>query len=163
MLYIKLLDSRGNIIWANDDLKRKHEKLLDYTVDEDRQKFHDIFSRCVVDGEVAEVVCRHNCSDPPVWAKHTFFPMQYGIIACVAASRVLPGSYPEIQDAEKEVLSLLAQDSPIQAIARALERSPSTIDSRLRSIKSKLGTDTLHGLVAKAIACNVIPADSASP
>jgi DNA-binding NarL/FixJ family response regulator len=71
--------------------------------------------------------------------------------AAVAIHHILVDGIESFNDSDKEVLGLLAKDQSIAEIAQALDRSPSTIDSRIRSLKERLKQKTLHGLVAAAI------------
>ena len=69
----------------------------------------------------------------------------------------MPASYVEFNDADKELLALLADDHNIKDAATTIDRSESAIDSRIRSLKMKLGKHTLHGLVAGAIRGLLVP------
>lgn len=152
--FIQLLDQRGKILWAN--LPEIWDKtLLECVYPDDLEHVESCLARCIIRGETTTCQARWFCpafGGKLVWARSTFYPILRDIVpAAIAVHNILVDNIESFNDADKEVLSLLSKDQGIAEIAQALDRSPSTIDSRIRSLKERLKQKTLHGLVAAAI------------
>jgi DNA-binding CsgD family transcriptional regulator len=152
--FIQLLDQRAKILWEN--LPEVGDKsLLDRAYPEDLEYVEAQLSRCIVRGEKTTCQARWYCPGAGgklVWAASEFFPILRQIIpAAIAVHHILVDSIESFNGSDREVLGLLSQDQSIAEIAQSLDRSPSTIDSRIRSLKERLNQKTLHGLVAAAM------------
>lgn len=149
---IKLLDQRGRVIWSQPgDSETWPKSFLESAADS--LAAEAAFAQCVIRGEANDYVGHWDSEGGVVlyWAR--FFPVgtDIGQVAAVAIVHELPETYFTVTPQETEVLELLAKDLSVKEIATALDRSESTIDQRIRSLKNKLGRETLHGLVGSAV------------
>jgi DNA-binding CsgD family transcriptional regulator len=152
--FIQLLDQRAKILWAN--LPEIWDKsLLECVHPDDLEHVESHLTRCIVRGETTSCQARWYCpavGGKLVCAQTYFFPILRQIIpAAIAVHNILVDSIESFNGSDREVLGLLSKDQSIAEIAQALDRSPSTIDSRIRSLKERLNQKTLHGLVAAAM------------
>ena len=161
---IKLLDHRGHVIWASNETGWE-KPFFEYVHEEHRDRVYRCLSECVVRG--AQTTCQARVQCPPngtVPRQITFFPVErtpdgsveIGSLASVVVSHTLPDNFEAFTDQDRELLSLLGSDLSIPQISEQLGRSPSTIDTRIRSLKEKLGQRTLHGLVSAAMRSHLI-------
>lgn len=163
-LHILLLDRRGRVLWALGVSQEViGQALVDLAFDEDRAMVGENLARCVVKGEAAEFVARWQCSpkDAAGWALTSLHPVEPQptilSVAALSISSLLPANYMEFNEADRELLGLLADDHNIKDAATTVDRSESAIDNRIRSLKTKMGKHTLHGLVAGAIRGQLVP------
>lgn len=155
---IKLLDHRGHVIWASDQTAWE-KPFFEYVHEEHRDRVYRCLSDCVVRGQQTTCQARVQCPEGTVPRQITFFPVErtpdgsveIGSLASVVVSHTLPDNFESFTDQDGELLGLLAGDLSIPQISEQLGRSPSTIDTRIRSLKEKLGQRTLHGLVSAAM------------
>ena len=162
--FIKLLDRRGRLLWISDqiDPTKWDKPMLEYAHDEDRAAVEENFSRCVVKGESVGFAARWYCPiiDATIWCWsriHPSEPLVPSAVAAILVQSILPDTWNQFTDADKELLKLLADDHSIKDVATTVDRSESAIDARIRGLKSKMGKHTLHGLVAAAIRARLAP------
>lgn len=96
-------------------------------------------------------------------------------VACVVLSPILgaarrlgsePAVFQQLTPAERRVAQLVAAGLSYKEIARRLDRSLSTIDHQLRSVRSKLGarsTSRLVSMLADQFAAGDAPPQAANP
>jgi hypothetical protein len=146
-----------------DAHESKGKTLIDYAYEDDRAIVEAHLSRCIIHGSEETCEARwyyldektHEKTDSVVWVKSTFFPISREVLAisAIAVHHILVDRTESFADHDREVLQLLANDNNVNQISNRLNRSPSTIDSRIRSLKERLGKNTLHGLVSAACGC----------
>lgn len=159
MVYVKLVDRRGRVLWINGiDAKTWDKSLLDYADSGHREKVSSAFARCVIHGETLSIDAMWYCpiTETDEWCRSWMYPTDLEPVAAVIIQSLLPKNYPDFSTADEEILRMLASDMPVKAVAEALDRSESAIDTRIRSLKAKLDANTLHGLVAKARSANLL-------
>lgn len=166
---IKLLDHRGQVIWNSENAQVWEKPFLEYVHEAHRERVYRCLSECVVRGVQTTCQALVECPEGPVAREITFFPVErsmpaeIGSLAAVAVSHTLPDNFESFTDQDRELLTLLARDLSIPQASEQLGRSPSTIDTRIRSLKERLGQRTLHGLVSAAIRARLIDAVSTLP
>lgn len=164
---ITLLDKRHRILWTSDDPLNTRGGVglapSDLYAEDVRNEITAITGRCFVGGETVGYVSESGPWPPGSSKVHlwrvTMLPVDSQAMpntAGVVMGTILPDSYPEINDDEKQVLSSLADDYSLKEIAAMMHRSESAIDSKIKSLKMKLGCKTIGGLVAKAVRQSVI-------
>jgi hypothetical protein len=162
-LFIKLLDRRGRILWINNQIDRSlwDKPYVEYAVEEDRKLVEESFTRCVVFGETVEFAARWYCpiSNTNGWWLTQIQAVESGMgdLAAILVQTQLPENFTEFNEADRELLSLLADDHNIKDAATTVDRSESAIDARIRGLKTKTGKNTLHGLVAAAVRGRLVP------
>lgn len=158
-LFIKLLDHRGRIIWASDPASEVLDRRLpEFAVDEDRVSAEARLADTVIRGQRVSFTSRWNTPRLGViWCRTDLYPVECSGVAAVAVHQVLPECFQEMTAQDVEILRLLAADHGVNEIALLLDRSPSTIDCRVRSLKTRLNQKTLHGLISAAYRGCVLP------
>lgn len=161
---IYLLDKRSRNLWGSVDPLNKAGSFVGKSV-------HDFYkpataaaimritSECIIDGkEVAYVARTDRTEDQALW-RVTILPADSPSLpntSAVAICTMLPDNYFEITEDEKIVLGLLADDYTLKQIAGKMHRSQSAIDSKIKSLKTKMDCRTIGGLVAKAVRGSII-------
>lgn len=162
-IYVALADRRARLLWANtfpdQSLLDSEKPFFDFIHPDDLQRVKDAFARCVIHGEIVDLSIRalHYSPQSTELTYSTYQARYYPCdiqhaphVAAVIVSHVVPSGV-ELSDTDREVLKGLMDDKTIKEIADHLDKSQSTIDSRVKTLKDKLGVQTLPGLVASAM------------
>ena len=162
---VSLLDRRGRIIWSSkQDFDRKRP-IFESLHPEDRDQFSEKLSRCIVQGDHLDATVRVALRDSYEWRALKILAVD-GVeqtvitVAAVVISHKLPLDPSQLTTADLSVLQLLAADKTIRETAEELDRSESTVDLRIKSLKQALDAKHLHGLVAKAVEYRLVTADA---
>lgn len=165
--FITLVDRRGRILWTNQFPYARYvwfygEPIFNFIPEPDEAgRVREAFAACVVQGESVDLdvsATLVKSPDDPDDREHVTYQCRYypadiesvPRVASVILSHVIPAGV-SLSEADKEVLKGLMDDKTIKEIADALDKAPSTIDARVKSLKDKLGVQTLPGLVAAAM------------
>lgn len=151
-MYVSLLDRRGFPLWFNHDVPDhdafKNHSFLDDVHPDDLARIEAAFARTIIRQEEVEYNVRCIVDGRETVFHARLYPIE-GEPAVICLSTVLEDK--RLTEAEIEVVNLLAQDHTIKEIASITHRSESAIDARVKSLKTKLGMTTLHGVVAEAM------------
>jgi DNA-binding CsgD family transcriptional regulator len=162
-LFVTLLNRRGQIIWTTVKSNPGLEGRLftDLVIDEDRELMANELSGCIVGGKSRAFTSRWHCPSPPqvnvLTVLHPVEPSEGLTVSAVSIQRHIPNNFAEFNEADRALLKLLSQDQTIKEVATAMSRSESTIDARIKHLKVKMGSQTLHGLVASAFGNSLVP------
>lgn len=144
-----LLDAHGRIVWPESDQGRFIETVAsDY-----RANVAELLCGVILEEKTAEINFLETSSG---WCCARLQPTDLlGVSVCLIVAD-LPTNFLEFGDQDLQLLRLLAEDHSIKEIAELMQRSQSAIDARIKSLKEKLGRETLHGLVAAAIKSRLV-------
>lgn len=157
-LFIALVDGHGRAVWSSNDPDNKvgyvGQSILDVVVVEDREMAKNALSQCLLDGKTVGYTVNLDGDQKQPW-RVTLMPIP-SMGSALAVCSLLPNNYPNITAEDKNLLAGLGQDMTLKEIARRMHRSESAIDSKIKSLKDKLGCKTLPGLVAMALQAYII-------
>jgi len=160
-LIVCLIDKSANAIWISiDPLSYTPVKIIEKVVPVDRETVLNALSRCILRSEVIDYQAG---GDGPVegvtvtWSVR-LYPLDRdgGALSCVALCQILPEHHAEIREDELTLLRLLADDCTLKEISEKMFLSDSSIDTKMRQLKAKLGVKNIGGLVATAITGGLI-------
>lgn len=164
-MIFSIFDKNARFRWTSRDPSNEHgyvgSSLLDLYPEGIRERAFEHISKWIMTGKSSSYIASvydwpREVHDLVVSKKITLMPLDSGELAGAAFSTVLPENYRELADDDFTVLRLMAQDKPLKEIAHSMNRSKSAIDARIKSLKTKLGCQTIGGLVALAIQCALI-------
>lgn len=162
-LFVTLLNRRGQILWSTVKSNPGLEGRLftDLVIEDDRDQMNNELAECIVGGKSRVFTSRWHCPSPPqinvLTQLHPVEPSEGLTVAAISVQRHVPGNFSEFNEADKALLRLLSQDHTIKEAATAMSRSESTIDVRIKHLKVKMGSQTLHGLIAAALGGSLVP------
>jgi DNA-binding CsgD family transcriptional regulator len=163
LMYVALLDRQGRTRWSNYGEQELREiwstdkSFLDFVHPSDQQRVEEAFARCVIRGEPGCWTMRLATSDRVVHCHGEIGPVELGEVAAVYTWAPLPAGYQDFTEAELETLRLISAGVSVRQIAKRLGKEESTIDTRIRGLKQKLGRETLHGVVGQAARLGLLP------
>jgi len=155
-----LVDKRGRVVWRSSDPLDENERagsiISEDVVDDDRPTILDALSRCFFQEETVSytVTGRPEISPekrPSTWQVQLMPIHGWGELSGCCVCRMLPEYHAEIKDDERTMLTLLCEDKTLKEIAQAMYLSESAIDSKIRTLKDKMGVRNIGGLVSEAI------------
>lgn len=163
--FFNVFDKRARFRWTSLDPENKNgftgTSVMDLYPPEVRDAAFAKISGWLLDGEAHSYIYRgymwpREVPDRLVNLKITMLPFDYGELAGISIATNLPDNYHELADDDFILLRLMAKDRPLKEIAHEMSRSKSAIDARIKSLKMKLGCQTIGGLVALAFQCALI-------
>lgn len=160
-----ILDKKARFRWTSRDPHNEHgyvgRSVIElYPEDTRLNAFHSL-SQWIMGGKseayIADVFDWPSEDETRVISKKiTLLPFDYGELAGISITTILPESHEAVVDDDRTMLRLMAADMPLKDIAHEMNRSKSAIDARIKSLKTKLRCQTIGGLVALAIQCALI-------
>jgi DNA-binding CsgD family transcriptional regulator len=164
--FVGLADRRARFLWANQfpdepDVWYYKRPFFEDVHPDDVDQVKVAFAKCVIEGQtvdfVAKAVLYEQAKEQTEKRYRKFQVRLYPCdieatpyIAAVMVNHVIPDGV-EFNETDMNVLKGLMDDKTIKEIADQMEKSQSTIETRIKGLKDKLGVETLPGLVASAM------------
>lgn len=161
---IALIDKHGCCVWNNKDPMNESGRhgipVLDSVPEEDRAKVREALSHCLLESKTVQYSVRGQYlgGEMVMWRVSLLpIPMgNQGTIVCCAISNVIPDNHESFTAEDRELLRHLANDMTLRDLGEIMHRSPTAIDTRIKSLKEKLNVHNIGGLVASAILKHII-------
>ena len=159
---VSLHDQRSRLLWCSNDplnaLEGNGLTMFEITPDYEHDQIRRAITECFINGESAWYIV--DAGRPPK-SKYrvTMLPVSSPAlpgVAGVAFGSKLPDNYLDITQDDRVLLKMLADDLSHKEIATAMHRSESSIDSRIKNLKVKLGCKGIGGLVGTALQLFII-------
>lgn len=125
----------------------------------DTDKVMHALGRVMLKGEEVEYdvtgIASQQTTEKVPWGVK-LLPINHADLSAVCMCYRLPDNVKEINSDEREMVGMLAADCTLKEIADKLFCSESTIDTKMRQLKSKLGVRNIGGLVACSIMMGLV-------
>lgn len=156
---VALLDRQFRILWSSRLPEPNSEAVGVSAFDILDRKYHDLakqaFADCLIEGKVGSYVVESDIFEPTGKRRARLRIALYPVTntSDVAMVLITHELHPagEVQEMDRTILRMLANDRSVGDVAEALHRSESAIAQRIKAMKQRFGRTSLHGLVAQAV------------
>ncbi len=149
--FIGVVDKNSKIRWTSSK-QNLGRSSIDFYPENIRAAVLERFSQCIVLEQPTSFIA--HAFDGPEEPRR--LPFDFRELAAVVLASILPVGYSALSDDDLSVLQLMSEDKALKDIAHEMNRSKSAIDARIKSVKTKLGCETIGGLVALALTNSMI-------